>query len=69
MRQEWRCITCGKLFGMVDGIRLYIQSNNSPSYAADLPATAICNKCGTINELLGKKNEIEGTIKHVVVEK
>jgi hypothetical protein len=54
---------------MVDGIRLYIQSNNSPSYAADLPATAICNKCGTINELLGKKNEIEGTIKHVVVEK
>ena len=69
MRQEWRCITCGKLFGMVDGMRLYIQSNNSPNYAANLPATAICNKCGTINELIGRKIEIEGTIKHVAVEK
>ena len=69
MRQEWRCITCGKLLGLIDGIRLYIQSCNSPSYAADLPATAICNKCGTINELFDKKNGIDETIKHAAVEK
>ena len=63
MRQEWRCTNCGKMLGVIDGIRLHIQFARGPKYIANLPATSTCQVCGTINELLEKKVEIVETIR------
>ena len=51
------------MLGIIDGIRLHIQFARGPKYIANLPATATCQLCGTINELLEKKVEIVETIR------
>jgi len=50
MREEWRCTRCRGLLAMVAGNRLHIRIGRSSEYTSNLPATAICRKCGTLNE-------------------
>lgn len=49
-RNEWRCVQCGKLLGILAGERLHIRYERGNEYLATLPITATCRKCGTLNE-------------------
>jgi hypothetical protein len=50
-KREWRCTGCQKLLGMVTSDRLHIRLSREHEYRVGVPASAICRKCGTLNEL------------------
>lgn len=51
VRQEWRCIRCQKLLGILEGDRLHIRFSGGHDYTVGLPATAVCRGCKKGNEL------------------
>lgn len=55
MRREWNCTSCGKLLGVIEGDRLHIQFAKGYQYIVGFPASAICQKCRTLNEIYDEK--------------
>jgi len=49
---EWHCIHCGKKLGRLRARRLHLHSSNSSEFLVGLPATCVCSKCQTFNELI-----------------
>ena len=61
MRQEWRCIGCTKLLGVLAGDRLHIRFGKGHEYLVGFPVTGTCRHCNTLNELLcaeGKETKV-----------
>ena len=53
MKRKWRCTSCGKLLGVVEGGLLSIRFARGYDYRVGLPAKATCWRCGVVNELPG----------------
>jgi len=51
VRREWRCTKCGKLLGVLEGDRLYIEFTRGHRYIVTLPATTVCRACHSLNEV------------------
>lgn len=51
MKQEWRCVRCRKLLGVVENERLYIRFSRGHEYIVGLPANSVCRNCNALNEL------------------
>ena len=51
MKQEWRCIRCGKLLGVTEGGRLHIRFARGHEYIVGFPASSVCRNCKALNEL------------------
>ena len=51
VRQEWRCIRCGKLLGVVEDGRLHIRFARGHEYIVGFPASCVCRSCKALNEL------------------
>lgn len=51
MGREWRCTSCQKLLGVLEGARLSIRFARGYSYDVSLPVRAKCWRCGEVNEL------------------
>lgn len=55
-KTEWRCQQCGKLLGKVEGTRLHLKFGRGYDYLVSLPATSVCRKCHSLNELTTHKD-------------
>ena len=51
MVAAWLCTGCGKVLGSRRGGRLHINFARGYKYIVSLPATAVCLRCGILNEL------------------
>ncbi len=51
MKQEWRCIRCGKLLGVVEDGRLHIRFARGHDYMVGFPVSSVCRGCNALNEL------------------
>lgn len=51
MRQEWRCVDCNKLLGVLAGGRLHIRIGKGHEYLVGFPVTVSCQNCHSLNEL------------------
>lgn len=51
VKQEWRCIRCGKLLGVVEADRLHIRFARGHEYIVGFPASSVCRSCKALNEL------------------
>lgn len=49
--QEWRCVGCDKLLGVIRGGRLHIRFARGHQYVVGLPASTVCGKCNALNEV------------------
>ncbi len=49
--EEWRCVRCGKLLGLVREGRVHIRFAGGHQYVVGFPATGACRRCGTLNEV------------------
>lgn len=49
---DWRCSSCDKLLGRVDGARIHLRFRRGQEYRVTAPAVATCQRCGTINEIV-----------------
>jgi len=50
--REWRCTGCSKLLGVVRHKRIYLKFGSKHHYIVTRPATAICRRCDTLNEVV-----------------
>lgn len=48
--RDWRCRECAKLLGRCCGESILIQFARGHRYRASRPLTAVCRRCGTLNE-------------------
>ena len=62
-KTEWRCKQCGKLLGEVEGTRLHLKFAKGYDYLVSLPATSVCRKCHSLNELTTHKEAKEEVIR------
>jgi phage FluMu protein Com len=51
MNREWRCTGCQKLLGVVRDGRLQLRFARGYEYLVGFPATSVCCRCRTLNEL------------------
>jgi RNase P subunit RPR2 len=51
MKNDWRCKRCRKLLGVIEDERIHIQFSRGHQYIVAAPATSVCRKCQTLNEL------------------
>lgn len=48
---DWRCSQCFKLLGKRQNDRVHVQFARGHQYLVSTPMSAVCRKCGTLNEL------------------
>lgn len=49
--REWRCTRCQRLLGLVRHKRIHLRLAGNYEYLVTRPATAICRRCRTLNEI------------------
>jgi hypothetical protein len=50
MRKEWRCLSCGKLLGVLRDGRLHLRFARGHEYLVGFPVTSTCRACRALNE-------------------
>jgi phage FluMu protein Com len=63
VEHEWHCTHCGKLLGVLKGMRLHIRFSHGHEYLVGFPATSTCRGCRTLNEF-ALQEEGHGNIAH-----
>jgi len=59
VKNEWRCVQCGKLLGVIREERLHIKFARGHEYLVGFPATSVCRGCHSLNELAAPE-EVRG---------
>lgn len=54
---EWRCEKCRKLLGILQGLRVQIDSARGHCYLASLPVTSTCKGCHALNEITSERSD------------
>ena len=49
--RQWRCTRCRKLLGVVRNLRIHLRFGGDHEYLVTCPATTICRRCRTLNEV------------------
>jgi phage FluMu protein Com len=50
--RDWRCTQCHKLLGVIYHKRIHLRFSGKHQYIVARPASTICPRCGTLNEIV-----------------